>query len=90
MKVRRLRRLQMDCGRPHGDLKGGGGVAEVSCAFLFGGQSLAIRMANHSVCQEACSGGRNLGKKRLCPGCPGQSIPFKRIQGYWGCGYSLQ
>ena len=35
MKVRRPRLLQMDCGRPHGDLKGGG-VAEVSCAFLLG------------------------------------------------------
>ena len=35
MKVRRLRLLQMDCGRPHGEFKGGG-VAEVSCAFLLG------------------------------------------------------
>ena len=35
MKVRRLRLLQMNFGRPRKHLKGGG-VAEVSCAFLLG------------------------------------------------------
>ena len=63
-------------------------MPEVSCAFLLG--VITLPYAWQTVhCAGVCARVAETWG-RLCPGCPGQSIPFKSIQGYGGCRYSLQ